>query len=66
MKVQEQFPLTIVTDLPVEETSGSMDHAAAVDQMEAVDAIMRFYFGVEDWLNARNKFQPGLQVGNNV
>lgn len=61
MKVQERGFLAIVTDLPPGETSGSLDHAAPVDQMEAIDAIMRFYFGREDWLAERNRYSPGLR-----
>lgn len=62
MNVKEQGPLVVVIQLPTGEACGSLDHATPIEQMQAIDAIMRFYFGLEDWLTVRNKHQPGLNV----
>jgi len=37
------------------------DLASSVMVMKAVDLALRRYFGVEDWLTARNKTFPGLR-----
>lgn len=61
MKVEEYGPLMIVTGLPAEEVGESLDHAPPVEQMQTIDAIMRFYFGAAQWLAVRNRQQPGFE-----
>ena len=61
MKVEEYGPFVIVTELPGGEVGGSQDHAPPVAQMQTIDAIMRFYFGAEQWLAVRNRQQPGFE-----
>ena len=40
--------------------AGPWDDLNKVQTLEIVDAILKVYFGVEDWLSARNKKFPGL------
>ena len=35
-------------------TAGSFDHARPVDQIQAIDLVLRHYFQTWDWLRARN------------
>lgn len=37
------------------ECVGSLDHAAAYDQMRAIDAVLQHYFQTKDWLQARER-----------
>lgn len=55
MNVEERGLLLIVTELPAGEACGSLDHVAPVAQMQAIDAVLRFYFGAADWLTVRNR-----------
>lgn len=34
--------------------AGTSDHARPVDQMQAIDLILRHYFQTGDWVRARN------------
>jgi hypothetical protein len=34
---------------------GSLDHAAAHDQMRAIDAVLQQYFQTREWLQARER-----------
>jgi hypothetical protein len=41
---------------------GTFDHARSVDQMQAIDLILRHYFQTWDWLRARNLARWKRQV----
>ena len=65
MNAMERERLSIESELCAAEIRGSLDHAAPFEQMQIVNEIMPFYFGVADWLAARNKRRPGLyRVGS--
>jgi len=33
--------------------TGTFDHADPVEQMQAIDLVLRYYFATPDWLRAR-------------
>ena len=44
----------------MQNTDGTFDRAPVGQQMAAIDAAMRKYFGAPDWTRARAKEFPGL------
>jgi hypothetical protein len=38
------------------------DFASPLEQVEAIDQLMRQYFGAEHWLPIRNRLFPGLRL----
>jgi hypothetical protein len=40
---------------------GSLDHAAAVMQMRAIDYALCVYFGADDWVGARDRQIPSMR-----
>ncbi len=57
----KEYELSLIA-LPIrpEGTWGSLDHAAPLEQMKAINILMQLYFGAEDWLIVRKQQQFGL------
>jgi hypothetical protein len=49
------FPANSDVQWQAPECVGSLDHAAAYDQMRAIDGVLQQYFQTEDWLRARTR-----------
>ena len=41
--------------ITIPRTAGTFDHARPVEQMQAIDLILRYYFETADWLEARRR-----------
>lgn len=55
--IPTEAPPTATTELRTSDIKmvieGSLDHACPIDQMKAIDLVMRWYFKSDDWLNKR-------------